>query len=434
MLRAGNEHVAARLRRAPPIRAVLRLRRAALVRDVPRRALLAPMLCAAAVFGSAAVARAAPTVDTEPNDYLFEMNGPVSRDGVVGTLGSSTDVDEYLLQVQPARMVKLVFTLVNAGAPQCPLAPLGGVVHYAITTEGAEPVFSGAFAVGTEFVEEKDLTTPGNDGDPVQPLRLTFSAEGQGAAGCQYRFTATDSGGHPTDAIDETPLPDIPTVTVPEPNDLPAQAFGPLQGDTYYVGTIDSPTDVDMLSTWLFPGQPVTFELSAAGAEVHATVVDPAKNILLPDFPVKPEQVLRAPIVGSPALNLISVRGQLGAKWRLRLTPADAVLAAAPGGRPARPPSKKYKTGATVHRVAGARVRYAGKITSEAAGCKPGRLVILRHAGTGVKRFSITRTNADGSFTVSRQTRTGGTVYVAVAESSTAARLCRFGRSKRVGA
>jgi hypothetical protein len=407
--------------------------------EVPRparRLAAALVLCVAALLAVPAVSAAAPTLDAEPNDTLLEMQGPISNDGVAGTLNSLLDVDKYLVQMKPARHIKMVFTVTNAGTPQCPLAPMGGLVHYQITTEVAEPVLAGAIPLGGKFVDVVDNTTPGEQGDPPVSLHLAFFAEGKEAVGCTYRFAITDSGGHATDAIDPTePEPPLATVPVPEPNDLPEQAFGPLAGDTDYLGTIDSETDIDWLRAWLFPGQQVTLELTAAVADVQLSVTDPKKNILLPPLDAQLETIHRVPIVGTPALALIKIKGKIGARWRLRLTPPEAILSAAPGGTPPRAPLKPYKSGVTLRRGTGAGVRYVGTVTSAGgSGCRGGRLVVLRHAGTGLKRFSITRTRADGTFTVTRRHRTGGTVYVAVAEKVSGRRLCSFARSPRVRA
>jgi hypothetical protein len=406
-----------------------------------KAALILVTLCLAGLAMPGA-SLAAPTPDAEPNENVFELTGPISRDGAVGTLATVTDVDEFLVQFQPAYHVKLLFNLLNAGTPECPLAPLGGRVHYLLRApEAVEPFVEGDLEVGSEFVDVVAKDTPGEQGDPVQPLHLTFSAQGEDAAGCSYRFTVTDSGGHATDAIDPTPLPDIPDVNLPEPDDLATQAFGPLAGDTYYYGAIEADSDVDRMRAWLFPGQEVTVELGVVGTalcgacEASMTIEDPRKNVLLPALTAKPEQVVHAPIVGTPAEALISVSGKAGARWRLRLSPADAVLPAAPGGTQPRRPRKQYRTGVTLRRGAGRAVRYLGKVSSTGgAACRSNRLVVLRHAGSGLKRFSITRTRADGTFTVTRRTRTEGTVYVAVVEKITGRRLCRFARSKRVGA
>ncbi len=404
-----------------------------------RRSLL---VAACLLFAGPGSATAAPTVEAEPNENVFELTGPISRDGAIGTLATVTDVDEFLVQFQAARKVKLLFNLLNAGTPECPLSPAGGLVRYLLRApEAVEPFVSGELEVGSEFVDIVPKDTPGEQGDPSQPLHLTFSAEGEEAAGCTYRFTVTDSGGHATDAIDATPLPDFADVTVPEPNDLLAQAFGPLAGDTSYYGTIDADGDVDRMRAWLFPGQAVTVELGVAGGmgcdacEAAVTIEDPVKNALLPALEAKPEQVVSAPIVGTPAEALISVRGKPKARWRLRLSPADAILPAAPAGTKPRAPRKPYKSGVTLRRGAGSAVRYLGKVSSTGgAACHSNRLVVLRHAGSGAKRFSITRTRADGTFTVTRRTRTAGTVYVAVVERTTTSRLCRFARSPRVAA
>lgn len=381
-------------------------------------------------------ARAATTVETEPNDNVFELNGPISTDGASGTLATATDVDEFLVQFQPARKVKLLFSLVNGGTPDCPLAPEGGFVRYLLRDPAeVDPFVSGELPVGKEFVDVLDKETPGEEGDDVQSLHLTFTADGEEAAGCTYRFTVTDSGGHATDAIDPTPLAEYSDVTVPEPNDLPTQAFGPLAGDTQYFGTIDADGEIDRMRAWLFPGQPVTVELAAVGGDVAATIEDSVDNVLLPSLEAKPEMAVSAPIVGSAAENLIRVKGEPKARWRLRLSPAEAVLSGPPGGSLPKGPRKQYKSGVTLRRVDSSKVRYAGRISSTAgAVCRSNRLVVLRHAGSGFKRFTIARTKADGSFILRRKTRTGGTVYAAVVEKVTGRRLCRFARSSRVRA
>jgi hypothetical protein len=343
--------------------------------------------------------------------------------------------------MQPAHHVKLLFNLINAGTPACPLAPTGNVVHYLLRApEAIEPFVSGELEVGSEFVDVLEKDTPGEQGDPVQTLHLTFFGTGEEAAGCAYRFTVTDSGGHATDAIDPTPLPDVPDVTVPEPNSLPEEAFGPLAGDTYYYGAIDAEGDIDRLRAWLFPGQEVTVEFGVVApgcgaCEAAVTIEGPLENVLLPALKAKPEQVVHAPVVGSAAENLIRVSGTAGSRWRLRLAPAEAVLPAAPGGTQPAGPRKRYRTGVTLRRGAGPAARYLGKVSSTGgAACRSDRLVILRHAGSGLKRFTITRTRADGSFTLTRKTRTAGTVYAAVVEKITGGRLCRFARSPRIGA
>jgi hypothetical protein len=224
-------------------------------------------------------------------------------------------------------------------------------------------------------------------------------------------------------------------VTVPEPNDDLGSAFGPLAGDVEYFGTIDGEGEIDRLRAWLFPGQEVTLELAAVGGDLDVRVEDSVKNVLLPKLEAHPEQVVTAPIVGSTAENLIRVEGQPGARWRLRLSPADAVLPAPPAGDPPPRPRKPHRTGVTLRRVAGSAVRYSGDVTTtDGPTCRANRLVVLRHAGSGFKRFSIARTKADGTFTLRRRTRTGGTVYAAVVERVSGRRLCRFARSPRVRA
>lgn len=391
--------------------------------------------CLAALLAPG-TALAAPTPEAEPNENVFELTGPISRDGAIGTLGAETDVDKFLVRFQAARKVKLLFSLLNAGTPECPLSPEGGFVRYLLRApEAVEPFVSGELAVGSEFVDIVAKDTPGEQGDESQTLHLTFFADGEEAAGCAYRFTVTDSGGHATDAIDPTPVPVFPKVTVPEPNNTIAQAFGPLVGDVEYFGRIDADGELDRMRAWLSPGAPVTVELAAVGGDVDARMVDAVDNVLLPPLEAKPEQVMSATVVGSAAENFLRVKGQTGARWRVRLSPADAVLPSAPEGDPPRGPLRPYRTGVTLRRAAGAAVRYVGDVsTAGGAACRSNRLVVLRHVSAGLKRFSIARTRADGTFTLRRRTRTGGEVYAAVVERVSGRRLCRFARSSRVRA
>lgn len=394
------------------------------------------LACLAALVSPAA-SLAAPTVEVEPNENVFELTGPIASDGAIGTLSSEVDVDKFLVRMLPAHRVKLLFALLNAGTPECPLAPEGGFVRYLLRApEAVDPFVSGDLPVGSEFVDVVDEVTPGEEGDAdSQTLHLTFFADGAEAAGCSYRFTVTDSGGHATDAVDATPLPSFASVTVPEPNSTVAQAFGPIAGDVNYFGRIDADGDVDRMRTWLAPGQTAIVELAAVGGDVDARVVDAVDNVLVPRLQAKPEQVVSAPLAGTTAQAIVRVKGQTGARWRVRLSPADVVLASAPAGDPARGPLRRHRTGVTLRRSAGAAVRYVGDVTTTGGrACRANRLVVLRHVRGGLKRFSIARTRADGTFTLRRRTRTGGTVYAAVAERVVGRRLCRFARSARVRA
>lgn len=160
-----------------------------------------------------------------------------------------------------------------------------------------------------------------------------------------------------------------------------------------YYGKIDGEGEIDRMRAWLFPGQEVTVELAAVGGDVDARVEDSVKSVLLPKLEAHPEQVVTAPIVGSTAENLIRVQGQPGARWRLRLSPADAA-----------PPAERTASWS---------------------------------CATPVRASSASRsrsTRSDGTFTLRRRTRTGGTVYAAVVERVSGRRLCRFARSPRVRA
>ena len=94
--------------------------------------------------------------------------------------------------------------------------------------EAVEPFVAGEIAVGSEFVDVVAKDTPGEEGDDVKPLHLTIYSDGkEESAGCTYRFIVTDSGGHATDAIDPTPLPDVPRRDAcPSPTTSPRRRSG----------------------------------------------------------------------------------------------------------------------------------------------------------------------------------------------------------------
>ena len=187
----------------------------------------------------------------------------------------------------------------------------------------------------------------------MQTLHLTFFADGEEAAGCSYRFTVTDSGGHATDAIDPTPVPDFPDVTVPEPDDIAAQAFGPLTGDVEllrhdrrrgrdrpHAGVAVPRSDGDGRA-----GRRRRRRRRAHGGRRRQR---PAAAL-----EAKPEQVVSAPVVGSAAENFIAREGQ--DRRTLAAAPVAGRRGAAGGAR--RRPRRsgrceRYTTGVTLRRGA----------------------------------------------------------------------------------
>ena len=189
------------------------------------------------------------------------------------------------------------------------------------------------------------------------------------------------------------------------------------------------------MRAWLFPGQEVTVELAAVGGDVEARIEDAVKNVLLPKLEAKPEQVVTGADrrVGRREPHPRAGRSP-GARWRLRLAPAEAVLAAAP--RRARRPVRwcAHRTGVTLRRSAGPAVRYVGDVTTTGGAALPLRTASWSYA-TPARASSASRSPAREPTARSpcAAGRHRGTVYAAVVERVCGRRLCRFARSRRVG-
>lgn len=340
------------------------------------------------------MAAGAPTAEVEPNDDTFQATGPVSQEGLTGALQVTDDADVFLLQLRPQRQVRITYENTNPG-PSCSFLGIGDSrwIYYRLTErEGGNPIASGETQVGG--LDSETITTPGVVGEPSRLYHLRVNGARGKAPGCAYRVSITDPFGGPTDALDPTPLPALPVVTPPEPNDTSAQAFGPLRPDTIYTGSFETNNDSDMLWVKLTPGTNASFELSATAGGADVSVREEGgPNLSNIVSTVGSENTLLVPFV-TPSSGRVRIRlsspffSQAGTRWRVKL-----VRALFP--KPARRIAAKKPIKAKALRV---RTR-ARALTARVRLPTAGRLQ-LRLVGKG-RKIGIGRVSASGPRTVS---------------------------------
>ncbi len=358
-------------------------------------------------------AAAAPTPEAEPNDSIFQYSGPVGIDGARGTLGTANDLDVFLVRLRPQRQVKITYAIVNR-----PACTGYSAVNFSLRTPTDVGINApyGSDDFYSSSVETFTITTPGVFGGPSQDFYLRFWASGTTAVGCQYQFTVAGAAGEATDAIDPTPPQTYPVIETPEPNDIDAQAIGPLAADTLYAGTIETDNDIDLLYVPIKAGTAPTFELQSTGGGVDASIAvrgsTSSREYLSTDDQSLDSETLA--VSSTDTTYLVRLDGTTGAKWRLRVTPPLAV-----GFTPAPPPPPPTPVEPVEPPYVGRQVslsrtsgRYRGRVTSKQSACNAGVRVTLRRRGKK-QTYGTTTTRNDGSWTISRRTLPGK-VYASV--------------------
>ncbi len=364
---------------------------------IPALARVAAIAAAAlTITGSAA---AAPTSELEPNDTIFQYTGPVAIDGAVGGMATANDLDVFLIRLRPQRQVKLTYENTNGCAGRSSL-------NYSLLTPTGTDLEApnGSSDFYTSSTKAYTITTPGVFGGVSQEYYLRFWADASQAVGCQYRFTVSGAAGEATDAIDATPPLTYPMVETSEPNDLDAQATGPMAADTLYAGTIDTSNDLDLLYVPIKAGTAPTFELQSASGGVDGEIFVRgerySKTSLSTDY--QPLDTETLAVASADTTYLVSISGAVGAKWRLRVTPPLAI-----GTTPAPPPTvvppvvtppQFISRQISISRAGG---RYRGRVTGAKSSCTSGVTVTLRRKGKKQSYGSAT-TRQDGSWTINR--------------------------------
>ncbi|WP_217924481.1 hypothetical protein [Miltoncostaea oceani] len=274
-----------------------------------------------------AIATGAPTAEVEPNDNAFQAVGPVGPEGLTGAIQVSEDVDLFLLQLRPQRQVRINYEVTNPG-PSC---TTGG--FRSVRFRLSERIEGNLISTGETYPgvtsDSETITTPGVFGGPSQLYQLRVNGGDNETPGCAYRVTITDPTGGPTDALDPTPLPAFPGVATPEPNDIPAQAFGPLAAATVYEGGFETSNDTDILYFKLAPGTKASFELSSIVGTTNVSVRDDSDQRINNNNFVNADVTgivdFEVPASGTALVHLAASSGTLPAvtRWRLRILSAQ---------------------------------------------------------------------------------------------------------------
>ncbi len=370
--------------------------------------------------------RAAAVAENEPNDSIFQISGVVPVDGVRGALQTSSDVDTFALRLRPQRQVTLNYTL-GSGCGDA------SGIRFSLRTPGGDSIgapaytssFSGLGSAGG--VRSYSITTPGVFGGPSTDYWLRFFADGASAVGCTYQFSVTAAGGGTTDAIDPTPTTQLPLVVTAEPNDLDAQAIGPLSGDTQYQGGIETANDVDALWVPVKAGTAVTLTLSAANGEAVARLYDrtagSSKGASSSFSAESGEAQSSTPSAATADVSyLVRITGDTGATWRLVATPASSIgVSPPPPPTPAPTPAplQAVSRSLSIARVGG---RYRGRVFARQSECYSNVVVSIRRRGKSAI-YATTTSRSDGSWTVARRALPGK-VYAQVNAQTVSAFAC----------
>jgi len=204
-----------------------------------------------AVVGAALLALSAGPAfaDVEPNNYLYQAEGPIGA-SVSGSISTSNDQDWYVLYV--ASQAQLQFKVVRLSG-SCSIDAF-------LRNDFGASVRS--LTVASSKVESTaTYTTPAG----TNRFFLQIAPEYSGCQGQGYRV---EFG--PTTAVVPGAAMPVAQPFNPEPNETSAQSAGPLQADVTYRSTIDTSNDVDYF--WFYADG--AFSLETTGEDTCDVEVD----------------------------------------------------------------------------------------------------------------------------------------------------------------
>lgn len=288
------------------------------------RTLAVSMIAAATLLGIPGLVVAAPAPEVEPNDNVFQLNGPSGPGGLAGSVASRDDVDYWLVQLRPQRQILIRLETTCQFRDSIYGDPIGFKMYPRL---GGDAILNSSVE-GDTPVREEAITTPGIIGGPSQLFVLEVRGSDYTPRGCPYNLTMSDTNGLPTDVFDPTPLPVLPLVTPPEPNDSIAQAFGPLNTSSLYSGSFETRNDSDYLVTRLKPGSKATIELGSVGDRGTGIEFQDGDGKYIDSEYVDSGGVrqfeVQAPASGVVVVKLTPFSEAAGAAWQLKLLPGAA--------------------------------------------------------------------------------------------------------------
>lgn len=381
----------------------------------------AAMVALAAMVGLAVCAPFA-LADVEPNDFIYQAEGPIAGGAnIAGNVAIPDAGDWYVLYLTGQQQMHLTST----GCPTVQLTDTNGTE---LTSDYTTPVGTTA----RYFVHVTSYTDWRNDCDSNLAQAYTFQV-------------------NPLAAVVAGPSAKLTVLATGEPNELAAQAQGPLLAGPLYTGTIDTSNDQDW---FYFFTQPGTHQVDLAAYDSDTSIQDRYRcrqNLIAWDH--DPLGLGNSSPIGTAStdedgfihhvtftsttaqawyVNMsVNAEGCLHGRWLLRIESPDAIaesLPAPPVLATEMPEARtRYFTSVSLRRRG---ARYSGRVTS-GQGCNAGRLVVLRRAGS-TRSFGRTRTRASGTFAIQRRHRVRGSVGVHVAQRSLSTAICQAARSRRI--
>ncbi len=280
-------------------------------------------------------ASAAPALEVEPNDTIFQVTTTANTEGLTGAVNVDSDVDYFWLGLRPQRQVKIIAT---AGGCVSDRYSYDSLVSLSIQSPDADAA-SVAYLAPTQQTPTASVTTttPGVYGGATQYF-LVRVADNHATPGCTYNLQVQSATGGTTDAIDPNPPATRPVVATTEPNDLDSQANGPLQGDTDYAGTIDTTNDVDRLYFQLRAGAAVNVRLSVATGSAYLVSTDQTLDDLTAD--AGQYAIASTDVASSDRIYRLEIGGDAGSTYRVSVSPASSLGSTI---QPTQPPRPKVK-------------------------------------------------------------------------------------------
>jgi hypothetical protein len=261
---------------------------------------------ALAVAASALALPASAAADAEPNNALWQAEGPIGGGAdVLGTLTTADDADWYLFYAHPQQQL-----------------------HLTSSTDRSH-----------DYEDDDCVELRGPDGEPLTDdyttppgsARRYFVRVGHHCEGTSYRFRID-----PVGAVTSGPvMPGLQRAG--EPNELVDQASGPLVGGTTYTGTIETANDVEWFYFYTAAG---THQLDISSTGMSGCSVE----LRLGADEISPSQDYVSHItrtVYGAERHLLSVNEDtdscVGSDWQFRIDPPEAVTSS-PAGSQLPPP------------------------------------------------------------------------------------------------
>lgn len=303
-----------------------------------RRTLLGTVLAVVIALLTMPTASAAPTMEVEPNDNIFQVSATANTEGLMGVLGADGDLDYFWLGLRPQRQIRMTAAVAGCADP-----------YNSLRIYVREPTDSTAYSLAylnpdNGSSSTTTLTTPGVVGGPTQYFLVSVAEYWKDEGlNCRYSLKVTNTAGGATDAIDPTPPAMAPVVNLTEPNDLESQANGPLTGDVDFAGAIETSNDADYVYFQVKANMAANVRLSVAAGQADA---DSLNYNYLSDLSASAGyyDLESTKVSSSDQTFKLKITGTVGTTYRIMVSPASSLgtTPVAPPPPPP-PPAKKLK-------------------------------------------------------------------------------------------